>query len=168
MRPESFKISTTRPHIFGLYCSTLLSSRPCPVRASFKRAACTERKAYVCTASSHLHVRQTEGLSLRAKIEFLRELPAHYQTPALIFLSASVHEEVATFYCDGCTFLTKIVCLIHNAINQNSLNHVSSPKKLSSLSTCSSCMQYAASVRYRRSSGHAFVYTEESDTKKRM
>lgn len=128
MRPESFKLSTTRPHISGLYCSTLLSSRPWLVEASFKCAACTERKAYVCTASSHLHVRQTEGLSLRAKIEFLRELPAHYQTPALIFLSASVHEEVATSNPEGCALFTAIVCFIHNAINQNSLNHISSPK----------------------------------------
>lgn len=59
-----------------------------------------QRKAYVCTAPSHLHARQTEGLSLRAKIESFRGLPAHYQTPVSVTTSASVHEEVATDF-DG-------------------------------------------------------------------
>lgn len=38
-----------------------------------------------------------KDLSLRAKIKFLRELPAHYQTPVSATPSAAVHEEVATF-----------------------------------------------------------------------
>lgn len=38
-----------------------------------------------------------KDLSLRAKIKFLRELPAHYQTPVSALPSASVHEEVATY-----------------------------------------------------------------------
>lgn len=38
-----------------------------------------------------------KDLSLRAKIKFLRELPAHYQTPVSATPSASVHEEVATY-----------------------------------------------------------------------
>jgi hypothetical protein len=37
-----------------------------------------------------------KDLSLRAKIKFFRELPAHYQTPVSATPSASVHEEVAT------------------------------------------------------------------------
>lgn len=57
-----------------------------------------------------------KDLSLRAKIKFFRELPAHYQTPMSATLSASVHEEVATNMTSSSSLQRKIGFVCHKII----------------------------------------------------
>ena len=65
-----------------------------------------------------------KDLSLRAKIKFLRELPAHYQTPVSATPSASVHEEVATNMISSSFLQWEIGFVYHKIVKSNPLNHI--------------------------------------------
>lgn len=66
-----------------------------------------------------------KDLSLRAKIKFLRELPAHYQTPVSATPSASVHEEVATYIISKTLLQWRVrKCVYHKIVKLNSLNSI--------------------------------------------
>jgi hypothetical protein len=65
-----------------------------------------------------------KDLSLRAKIKFFRELPAHYQTPVSASPSASVHEEVATNMISSSFLQWEIGFVYHKIVKLNSLNPI--------------------------------------------